>query len=78
MACNCKNRIKFEEENGIKVSETYLQKSHRAVLKVCVMLIGFTLSIVTVPVVISVLIFNQVFRGGKGLTIPKTLSKYLV
>ena len=78
MACNCKKRLEFEEKYGTKMVETYLQKSYRVMLKVAIILIGFVLGIVAVPVVISVLIFNQVFRGGKGLTIPKVLTKYMV
>ena len=78
MACNCKKRLEFEEKYGTKMVETYLQKSYRVMLKVAIILIGFVLGIVAVPVVISVLIFNQVFRNGKGLTIPKVLTKYMV
>ena len=78
MACNCKKRLEFEEQHGTKKIETLLQKSYRAVFKLWVLLIGFVLSIVVVPVTMVILIFNQVFRGGKGLTMPKVLTKYMV
>jgi hypothetical protein len=78
MSCNCKKALELEKKYGKEVKETILQKSLRTTLKIAVLLIGFAISIVAVPVVVSVLIFNQVFRGGKGITIPSKLSKYIL
>lgn len=70
--------MNLRKKYGKEVKETILQKSLRTTLKIAVLLIGFAISIVAVPVVVSVLIFNQVFRGGKGITIPSKLSKYIL
>jgi len=78
MSCNCKKALELEKKYGKEVKETILQKSLRTTLKIAVLLIGFAISIVAVPVVVSVLIFNQVFRRGKGITIPSKLSKYIL
>ena len=78
MSCNCKRALELEKKYGKEIKETVLRKSLRMTLKVAVLLIGFAISIIAVPVVVSVLIFNQVFRGGKGITIPSKLSKYIL
>ena len=77
MGCNCKKAIQIEDRYGTKMEENLLQKTRRNLIKILVLLIGFGLGIVIVPVVTVVLIYNQIFRGGKGLTMPKMLSKYL-
>jgi len=77
MACNCKKAIQIEDRYGTKIEESLLQKTRRTFGKILVLLIGFGLSIVVVPVITVVLIYNQIFREGKGITIPKMLSKYL-
>jgi hypothetical protein len=70
--------MELEKKYGTEIEETFLQKSLRTLLKIGVLLVGFAVSIVTVPVVILILIYNQVFRGGKGITIPSKLSKYIL
>jgi len=78
MSCNCKKALELEKKYGVEVKETLLQKTSRVTMKIAVLLIGFIISIVAVPVVISILIYNQVFRGGKGITIPSKLSKFIL
>lgn len=78
MACNCKRALKLEEENGTEVKETKLQLTYRTLWKLIVLGIGVILGIVLVPVIILVLMYNQIFRGGKGITIPEKLSKYIM
>ena len=78
MGCNCKRIKAIQDKYGIKLPETYLNKIYRGVWKVGVLVFGAVAGIILVPVVISILIFNQLFRGGKGITIPKKLAKYLV
>jgi hypothetical protein len=70
--------MELEKKYGTEVEETFLRKSLRTLLKIGVLLVGFAVSIVTVPTVILILIYNQVFRGGKGITIPSKLSKYIL
>ena len=77
MGCNCKKALKLEEDHGTKVKETKLQLTYRTLWKLIVLGIGFILGIVLVPVIILVLMYNQIFRGGKGITIPEKLSKYI-
>ena len=77
MACNCKNALKIEGKYGTEVKETGLQKTYRTLWRLFIFAIGLILGIVLVPVIISILTYNQFFRGGKGITIPKMLSKYL-
>ena len=78
MSCNCKKALELEKKYGVEVKETLLQKTSRVTMKIAVLLIGLIISIVAVPVVISILIYNQVFRGGKGITIPSKLSKFIL
>ena len=77
MACNCKKGAELEDKYGVKAEESLLQKSYRGLWKLFILVISLAMAIVVVPVVIFVLIYNQIFRGGKGITMPKMLSKYL-
>lgn len=77
MACNCKKVLKLEEDHGTEVKETKLQLTYRTLWKLIVLGIGVILGIILVPVIILVLMYNQIFRGGKGITIPEKLSKYI-
>ena len=77
MGCNCKRGLQLEEKYGTEIEETKLQKVYRTLWKLLIMTIGVVLGIVLVPVVILALMFNQIFRGGKGITLPKRLSKYI-
>ncbi len=77
MGCNCKNALKIEERHGTEVEETRLQKAYRTLLKVFVLVIGLVLGVVLVPVIVFILLYNQFFRNGEGITIPKMLSKYI-
>lgn len=77
MGCNCKKALKLEEGHGTEVKETKLQLTYRTLWKLIVLGLGVILGIVLVPVIIFVLMYNQIFRGGKGITIPEKLSKYI-
>jgi len=77
MSCNCKRALGLEEKYGVEVKETKLQLAYRTLWKLLVLCIGVILGIILVPVIILVLMYNQIFRGGKGITIPEKLSKYI-
>ena len=77
MSCNCKKALQIEEKYGVEVKETLLQKCYRSLWKIFILMLGVVMGIVAVPVVILILIFNQIFRGGKGLVFPEKLSKYI-
>ncbi len=77
MACNCKKANELQDRYGIPQEESILKKVYIVSFKILVMLIGLVFGIVLVPIIICTLIYNQVFRAGKPLRIPKWLSKFI-
>ena len=77
MACNCKKANELQDKYGIVQEESMLKKAYVVIFKIFVMLLGLVLGIVIVPIVIFALIYNQVFRAGKPLKLPRWLSKFL-
>lgn len=77
MACNCKKAAELEEKYGTEIEESILKKAYRGLWKLFVLSLGVVIGIVAVPVVIFILMFNQIFMGGKGIKFPEKLSKYI-
>jgi hypothetical protein len=77
MACNCKKANELQDKYGIPQEESLLKKTYIILFKIFVMLLGLVLGIVVVPIVICALIYNQIFRAGKPLKLPRWLSKFL-
>ena len=77
MACNCKKANELQDAYGIPQEESMMKKAYMLLFKIFVMLLGLVFGVVIVPVVICALIYNQIFRAGKPLKLPRWLSKFL-
>lgn len=76
MACNCKRVQSFEEKHGIEEEQTFLGKIFRKGLRILLFLIAIAFSIVLVPIIIFLAIYNICF-GDNKITLPKFMRKYL-
>lgn len=76
MGCNCKRVKSFEEKRGIEEEETILGKIFRKGLRILLFLIAIAFSIVLVPIIIFLAIYNICF-GDNKITLPKFMRKYL-
>lgn len=76
MACNCKKTRRFEEKHGVKEEETLLGKFFRWGIRVLLFSIAIVFSIVLVPIIIFLAIYNICF-GDNKITLPKFMRKYL-
>ena len=77
MACNCKRANKLQDDYGVKEDETLSGKAYRYLWKVIIALLMLAFSIVIVPIVIVMAMYNIVFGNGKPIVLPKFLGKYL-
>jgi hypothetical protein len=76
MGCNCKKANNLLDKYGVEQEESILSKVNRTAWKLIVILIGFVLGIVLVPIVVVMAIYYQVFLG-KPIKMPKWVVKYI-
>lgn len=76
MGCNCKRVNSFEKKRGIEEEETILGKIFRKGLRILLFLIAIVFTIVLVPIIIFLAIYNICF-GDNKITLPKFMRKYL-
>lgn len=74
MACNCKQAKNLEDVYGMK-DDSSLSRAYRTTWKVITLLIGLVLGIIVTPITIFVMIYNQLFRGGKPIKLPVWLLR---
>jgi len=74
MACNCKQAKNLEDVYGINDGSSF-SEAYKTLWKVITLLIGLILGIVVVPITIFVMIYNQLFRGGKPIRLPVWLLR---
>ena len=77
MSCNCKKRVEFEETYGVKENETFFRKCSRFFFRIVIFLLLLVLSIIIVPTLIFMIIYQFSFKGEAKITLPKFLGKYM-
>lgn len=78
MGCNCKRAIQLEKKYGVEIKESMPKRIYRTVWKAFVVALSGVMGIVVVPAVISVLVYNRIFKNEKGITISKKLLKHIM
>ena len=77
MACNCKKSIELQEKYGVEQEVDALEKLYMVIWKVFLSVIVLAVSVIAVPVMMAIIIFNIMFGNGKPVAFPKQLGKYL-
>lgn len=77
MACNCKKKMVLEENYGTKEEENVLSKINKYFWKCVIFLVFIALSIIVIPTMIFVAIYQIVFAKEPKIVLPKFLGKYM-
>lgn len=77
MACNCKKKMVLEDNYGTKEEENILSKINRYFWKCVIFFVFIALSIIVIPTMIFVAIYQIVFAKEPKIVLPKFLGKYM-
>lgn len=73
MGCSCKNKIAMEEKYGTIVESGPIERFLNLLIRIFIFLIVVSLTIILVPIVLIVVIYNIFFGKNKGISVPKRI-----
>lgn len=75
MACNCKKKRDIEAKYGEPIEETWFDKTYKYLAKILFFLMLLCLTIVLVPVVIVIAMYELAFSKNPSINLPKLIGK---
>lgn len=77
MSCNCKKKMALEDNYGILEEESILGKINRYFWKTIIFLTFIGLSVIVIPILIFVAIYQICFKERPKIVLPEFLGKYM-
>ena len=75
MSCNCKKSIKINDAN--KQDPGLLGKAFLFLRKVALFALALCFAIIATPVILIMIAYKMIFKGGEAFVIPEKLLKML-
>lgn len=75
MSCNCKKSIKINDANKQEMS--LLEKAFLFLKKVALFSLALCFAIIAIPIILVMIIYKMIFKGGEAFIIPEKILKML-
>ena len=75
MGCNCKKSIKINDAN--KQDQGLLGKAFLFLKKVALFSLALCFAIIVTPIILVMIVYKMIFKGGEAFVIPDKILKML-
>ena len=75
MSCNCKKSIKINDANKQEIS--LLEKAFLFLKKVALFSLALCFAIIATPIILIMIMYKMIFKGGEAFVIPEKILKML-
>jgi len=75
MGCNCKKSIKINDANKQEIS--LLEKAFLFLKKVALFSLALCFAIIVTPIILVMIVYKMIFKGGEAFVIPDKILKML-
>jgi cytochrome c oxidase subunit IV len=75
MGCNCKKSIKINDVNKQEIS--LLEKAFLFLKKVALFSLALCFAIIVTPIILVMIVYKMIFKGGEAFVIPDKILKML-